>query len=268
MSADDTPRLRLGQMVDGQELDAMAINEALIRLDVLTDACFKGQFANTPPSSPADGDAYLLGAAPTGAWSGQAYKIASCLDGAWRFHIPFDGMRAVVLPGGTFIYYSGGSWINFMPPPSSVAFPATQISSADPNTLDDYEEGSFTPTLAFGGASTGIGYNFRSGYYTKKGDDVSFSVTLNLTSKGTATGNMTIGGLPFAVAALSNYRTSAAVLVDGMTGLSGAPVSQILGGGTTIYLYCSNSGSVTSLTNAHATDSSFVAVGGVYKTAT
>ena len=32
-------------------------------------------------------------------------------------------------------------------------FPATQSASADANTLDDYEEGSFTPTLGGSGNS-------------------------------------------------------------------------------------------------------------------
>ena len=74
--SDSTPRQGLGQMVDGQELDAMQINDALIQFDAMTDICLLGQFVNTPPASPADGDMYLLGGAPTGAWTGRAYKIA------------------------------------------------------------------------------------------------------------------------------------------------------------------------------------------------
>lgn len=111
--SDDTPRLRLGQLVDGQELDAMAINDALIQIDAQSDLYLKGQFVNTPPSSPADGDTYLLGGAPTGAWSGYAYKIAYCIDGGWRFFTPFDGMRGFVATSRAFLVYQGGSWLDW-----------------------------------------------------------------------------------------------------------------------------------------------------------
>jgi hypothetical protein len=113
MSVDDTPRLKLGQLVDGQELDAMAINDALIQIDAQSDLYLKGQFVNTPPSSPADGDTWLLGASPTGAWSGYAYKIAYCIDGGWRFYTPFNGLRAFVATSNTFLVYQDGSWIDW-----------------------------------------------------------------------------------------------------------------------------------------------------------
>src|SRR5665647_161935 len=49
-----------------------------------------------------------------------------------------------------------------------IPFPATQNPSSDPNTLDDYEEGSWTPALKFGGNSVGITYSAgnQTGQYT------------------------------------------------------------------------------------------------------
>jgi hypothetical protein len=44
--------------------------------DQLVQATVKQQGVNTPPGSPANGDGYIVGAAPTGAWAGQAGKIA------------------------------------------------------------------------------------------------------------------------------------------------------------------------------------------------
>lgn len=152
MSVDDTPRLKLGQMVDGQELDAMAINDALTQLDMLSDACFKGQFVNTPPSTPADGDTYLLGASPTGAWSGYAYKIAYCIDGGWRFYTPFDGMRALLTTSGAFLYYQGGSWSNFTPPPSGA-----EASVASAATCDIGTPGSLCVAVSGSTAITSLG---------------------------------------------------------------------------------------------------------------
>lgn len=129
--SDDTPRLKLGQMVDGQELDAMTINDALIGLDAFTDICLKGQFVNTPPSSPADGDTYLLGGAPTGAWSGYAYKLAYCIDGGWRFYTPFNGLRVFVAPTNAFLVYQGGTWID-----ANALISASEASIASAATCD------------------------------------------------------------------------------------------------------------------------------------
>jgi hypothetical protein len=78
-----------------------------------------------------------------------------------------------------------------------IVFPSTQNASANVSTLDDYKEGTFTPILNFGGATTGITYGAQTGTYTKVGNLVSFSVTVALTSKGSATGNATITGMPF-----------------------------------------------------------------------
>ena len=108
--SDSTPRLKLPELAQMQELNAATINEALAQLDAVTGLCLKGQFVNTPPALPADGDAYLLGASPTGAWSGQAYKIAHCLDGGWRFFAPFDGLTAFVTVTGQHLVYQGGTW--------------------------------------------------------------------------------------------------------------------------------------------------------------
>jgi hypothetical protein len=77
-----------------------------------------------------------------------------------------------------------------------IAFPATQSASTDANTLDDYEEGTFTPTLTFGGGSTGITYNAQVGRYTKVGRLVTVSFTIQLTNKGSSTGDAKVS-LPF-----------------------------------------------------------------------
>src|SRR5690606_37688120 len=73
-------------------------------------------------------------------------------------------------PGGSITLNAGSggtvSSTNFFSAPG-VKFPAAQIASSDANTLDDYEEGSFTPTLTFGGGSTGIAYTSRVGRYQK-----------------------------------------------------------------------------------------------------
>lgn len=72
--------------------------------------------------------------------------------------------------------------------------------TAAANTIDDYEEGVFTPSLEFGGATTGITYSsMRGGSYVKIGRQVTVNFGFTLTSKGSASGDATIAGLPYAV---------------------------------------------------------------------
>jgi hypothetical protein len=85
---------------------------------------------------------------------------------------------------------------------SGITFPATQVASSDANTLDDYEEGTFTPTIV-GTTIAGVGvYSDQSGFYTKIGNLVTVQIYLNWTSH-TGTGNMRISGLPFSSTQLS-----------------------------------------------------------------
>ena len=55
----------------------------------------------------------------------------------------------------------------------------------------------WTPTLEFGGATTGITYTSRTGTYTRIGELAWMAININLSSKGTDTGACTIEGLPF-----------------------------------------------------------------------
>jgi len=74
---------------------------------------------------------------------------------------------------------------------TGIAFPATQSASSDANTLDDYEEGTWTPTL--GGTAT---YSIQQGTYTKVGRQVIANFDVSVSTIGT--GNSTeIFGLPF-----------------------------------------------------------------------
>ena len=78
-----------------------------------------------------------------------------------------------------------------------IQFPATQIASSQTETLDDYKEGTFTPTAIFAAGSGTITYTAQLGRYTKIGNIVFFSLDLHTSSIASRTGDMTIGGLPF-----------------------------------------------------------------------
>ena len=84
-----------------------------------------------------------------------------------------------------------------------IAFPATQNPSSNANTLDDYEEGTFTPALALAtpGNSSFV-YTTQFGQYTKIGDCVNIRlrlVTSTFSVGSTGAGQLGITGLPFTV---------------------------------------------------------------------
>jgi hypothetical protein len=73
--------------------------------------------------------------------------------------------------------------------------------TAAANALDDYEEGTWTPGISFGGASVGVTYNAaNAGSYTKIGRQVTVNGYLILSNKGSSSGTARITGLPFTVA--------------------------------------------------------------------
>lgn len=98
-----------------------------------------------------------------------------------------------------------------------VKFPAAQNSSANVNTLDDYEEGTWTPNLQFGGAQVGITYGTQLGSYTKVGNLVTLIYSITLTSKGSSTGAATFSNLPFTSATSPAINTFAFVGWSTMT---------------------------------------------------
>jgi len=123
--------------------------------------------------------------------------------------------RTLTLPDSTGTVVVSGTTPSF----NGIAFPATQSASADANTLDDYEEGSFTPTVTFGGASAGITYNasFTGATYTKIGNRVCVSGYLVLTDKGSSTGAASIGNLPFTSASGNTRYLGASIGGGGFT---------------------------------------------------
>jgi hypothetical protein len=109
---------------------------------------------------------------------------------------------------------------------SGITFPATQSASGNANTLDDYEQGTWTPVLAFGGASVGVVYNARRvGVYTKIGNIVTINCFLAPTDVGSSTGDVSITGLPFQ-AASSGQASTGGVMLNGVTN-SGTTVATI-----------------------------------------
>lgn len=70
--------------------------------------------------------------------------------------------------------------------------------------LTVYEEGTWTPAIRFGSASTGITYSTQVGTYTRVGNIVTAKCRIILTSKGTSVGSLDMTGLPYAASSSAN----------------------------------------------------------------
>ena len=84
---------------------------------------------------------------------------------------------------------------------AGITFPADQTilgASTNANTLDDYEEGTWTPSFTSAGGGTAGTYTFRIGNYVKIGKLVTVQFYIEIASVGTlAAGGVEITGLPF-----------------------------------------------------------------------
>jgi hypothetical protein len=77
-----------------------------------------------------------------------------------------------------------------------IIFPATQVASANANSLDDYEEGTWTPAWAFSTSGSATA-TLTSATYIKIGKMVYIRVRLGTGTPSSPTGDVTITGLPF-----------------------------------------------------------------------
>ena len=116
-------------------------------------------------------------------------------DGTGATHFAYSDHLAFLSDGGGTermrIDNSGHAII-----PAGVTLGTTTGVYSAANTLDDYEEGTFTPTV-FGATTAGTTvYNSQSGHYTKIGNTVTAHISIGVTS-ATGTGAIRIGGLPF-----------------------------------------------------------------------
>jgi hypothetical protein len=96
--------------------------------------------------------------------------------------------------------FSGNIGIGGTAPTTSgtgITFPATQSASSNANTLDDYEEGTWTPTFQGSTTNPTVTYAVQTGWYTKIGRQVTVVFELGTSANTGGVGTLIIGGLPF-----------------------------------------------------------------------
>lgn len=104
-----TPRYAIPLLFSGQAEKEFYVNEAHALTDALLH-CAVEDMADTPPVAPAEGDCWLVGPTPTGAWAGEAGKIACRQLGNWLFVDPRDGLAVLNRATGQTMRFRTG-WI-------------------------------------------------------------------------------------------------------------------------------------------------------------
>ena len=111
MSDTRTDRFALPLLQPGQAQKEMWHNEAIAALDLLVQPMAVAMAVDTPPATPEAGQAWIVGTAATGAWSGKADHVAGWTGGGWRFVAPVDGMTVWVAADALAARFTSGAWV-------------------------------------------------------------------------------------------------------------------------------------------------------------
>jgi hypothetical protein len=106
-----TTQIGMTELEAQQASAEVTFNEAIRKLDAHVHLSVKDR-TSTPPGGPSEGDRYLLGASPTGAWSTFAqHDIAAYLGSAWVAFTPVEGWKVYVDDEDITLEFDGSSWL-------------------------------------------------------------------------------------------------------------------------------------------------------------
>lgn len=108
----DTAHLLMPLMSAAQSQKHLTHNDAILMLDTLVQLSVKSASLTAPPGSPAEGDRYIIGSSPTGAWSGKDLNVTSYLDGVWVFFPPRLGWVTYNEADNSILVWTGSAWVN------------------------------------------------------------------------------------------------------------------------------------------------------------
>lgn len=167
----NTTNLVMPLMSAAQSQKHLTHNDAIVKLDVLVQLAVLDTTLTAPPGSPTDGDRYIVGSGPTGAWAGKDLNIAYYADGVWQFAIPREGWQAYDIPNGALLVWNGSAWIDL----------ATAGGFVTPTTLDANTLSGRLTMLGLNGATADttnrLSVNTPSVLFNRGTDDI--NVTLN-----------------------------------------------------------------------------------------
>jgi hypothetical protein len=139
--------------------------------------------------------------------------------------------------------------------------------TAAANALDDYEEGTWTPTVLYNGSDAGQTYSHQVGTYTKVGRVVHYQAYVQVATNSSATGFLAVGGLPFTSSTTTNVVTTGSAGLDNASSGIDQPVGRV-GTNTTQVIIVAGTGANnwTALTESVRGSSFRVYVAGHYIT--
>jgi hypothetical protein len=113
------------------------------------------------------------------------------------------------------------------------------LASSDANTLDDYEEGTWTAAFTSGGGTVAPNTSYDTMNYTKIGRLVTVGGNVDGFTVSSPTGSLTMTGLPFAVAdtAERSDRTAFVVTARGLVSAEDNIMGQLNAGGGLVINY-------------------------------
>lgn len=110
-----SPNLSLPLIQAAQAQKHVTHNEAIELLDMIVQLTVQAFDATTPPAQAGEGQAWALGASPTGVWASQGGQIASWRGGGWIFATPQIGWQAWGVAEGALRVYTGNGWQDVAP---------------------------------------------------------------------------------------------------------------------------------------------------------
>jgi len=107
----DTTNLQLPLIAAAQAQKHITVNEALVRLDGLTQMRLISRTADVPATA-TDGATFGVPVAATGDWAARDGQIAIFSNGGWVFTNPVVGWRAYIVDEGSTAMFNGADWIS------------------------------------------------------------------------------------------------------------------------------------------------------------
>lgn len=164
----------------------------------------------------------------------------------------------VVTGGGTF--NQGGNVF------SNTSF-GVNVTTNNFLPTSSFSQGTFTPTITFGGASTGITYSRQDGRYTKIGKMVMVNIDIILTNKGSSTGVAAVAGLPFSADTACNQAACVADVANLTLAALNFSVTAVFGGTVAnLFSFSSTGAGLTNLTNSTFANNSIICFQGIFFT--
>jgi len=127
----ETSQLSLPLLSASQAQKHVTMNDALMRLDGLTQTVITSRGISLPPGGTLDGTIYAIPPGAVNAWAGHEGEVAIRANGGWVFAMPKAGWRAFILDEGLPATHDGMDWrggaVTMAPSGAGMSFGVAQI---------------------------------------------------------------------------------------------------------------------------------------------